>query len=453
MKKLLLSLVLVSFALSQNTVAADTASNTPDLNLVQKIDEARKLLEPVKLNYSISPQYKTVTKTVKKKKTTTKVLSGYKLDAKDLALAILDPATNQIRITAAIQRDTSFEFPDKNFAITKIRFNGVNTRFSVQTPANGKVVALKYLISPVETGSKAAIENALYDGIYTPYSPELLDDGVSQAGNTYLSSVITAATTALQNKNSVSVPGKSIPEAIKPELVRALLYAEHMDTTEFLNTTDTEQLIKKVNILLGSNKGETWKYSVSSAGAAGISQFIPSTYASLVKRHPDAQLIPNFVTGMRDHTNAVKATFILLDDYIKAVQDRAPEYFLSGHAFDYGVAAYNGGPARVANAARQFGTAWYEDNSDKLSPLNGKIALQNTVVNSLKTKLKKTTGKTQKAAVQKTLSAEQATLNSLTAERDSLDRAILRNETVNYVLKIHRLVQVFNSNPLNVASK
>jgi hypothetical protein len=306
----------------------------------------------------------------------------------------------------------------------------------------------------VETGSKAAIENAMYSGVYVPYSPELLDDTVSAHGAAYLDALITQASKELANKPSASQPGKTIPEAIKPELVRALIYAEHMDTTEFLTTKDTNQLVKKVNILLAGNEGETWKYSVSSAGAAGISQFIPSTYASLVKRHPDARLIPDFVTGMRNHNNAVKSTFILLDDYIKEVADRAPQHFISGHAFDYGVAAYNGGPVRVSNATKQFGALWYEDQSSALAPLNEKIKTQAAVVQSLTAQVKKLKNKTEKAKVQKVLNSEQATLNTLTAERAQLDKAILRNETVHYVLKIHRLIQVFNDHkPAVVASK
>jgi hypothetical protein len=418
------------------TALAQTAHTTPLPPLLAQIKQAKALLEPVKLNYSLTPQYKTV----KKKK----VLSGYMLDIKDLAVAVLDPATGEIKITAAMQRGTDFTFPDKNFDIQKTRFNGVNTRFVVNKPAGGKVLALKYLITPIESGLKAEIEKALYTGIYVPYSPELLSDELSVAGANYLDGVIKQASLQLANKPSVSQPGKTIPEAIKPQLVRALIYAEHMDTTEFLVNSDTNQLVKKINVLLAGNEGDTWKYSVSSAGAAGISQFIPSTYGSLVKRHPDAALIPDFVTGMRNHVNAVKSTFILLDDYIKAVQDRAPDYFLAGHAFDYGVAAYNGGPARVAKAATQFGATWYEDQSAKLKPLQEKVSLQAAVVSSLRAQIKKITNKTEKAKVQKVLAAEEATLKEVTAERDNTESAILRNETVNYVLKIHRLIQVFN---------
>lgn len=422
-----------------------SAQAVPATGLLDKVAQAKQLLEPITLNYTLTPHYKTV----KKKKT----LSQYELTAKDLVVALYDPAAGSVLTARAIQHGSEFTFSDATVDIQKVRFNGVNTRFMVNKPAGGLVLALKYLISPVESGSKEAIEQALYPAIYTPYSPELIGIETSTAGDAYLTGVIQNAAAALAANPSVSVPGKTIPQAIKPELVRALLYAEHMDTTEFLNTSNTQSLIDKVNVLLATNKGDTWKYSVSSAGAAGISQFMPSTYASLVARHADAALVPDFVTGMRDHVNAVKATFILLDDYIKAVQDRAPEYFLSGHAFDYGVAAYNGGPARVALAAKQFGAAWYEDQSAKLAPYDEQIALQQRVVQGLQVQVKKTKAKAQKAKLQTTLNTERAKLDQIQTERAALDKAVLRAETVNYVLKIHRLVQVFNANPTNVAAK
>lgn len=428
-------------------------AETPAQSLVAQIKQAKELLAPVKLNYALTPHYKTTVQA--RSKTKKQVLQNYTLDIKDLAVAVLDPTSGAIKVTAAMQRGTSFEFPDKNFDIDVVKFNGVNTRFTVNKPAGGKVLALKYLITPVESGSKAAIEKALYSGVYVPYSPELVTAEVSSYGAQYLDGVIAQAVVQLQNTPSISSPGKSIPAAIEPGLVRSLLYAEHMDTSEFLNTADTKQLIAKINVLLAGNEGETWKYSVSSAGAAGISQFIPSTYASLVKRHPEANLIPDFVTGMRNHVNGVKATYLLLDDYIKEVETRAGDAFLAAHAFDYGVAAYNGGPVRVAKTAIAYGPLWSQDHSADVGPLQDKVNRQTAVVNALKAQIKKTAKKADKTKLQGVLNKEQATLTTVQAELDKTQASILRNETVNYVMKIDKLVQIFNDHPLPtvVASK
>lgn len=449
MKKL--QLITLIFTLIAFPFPAQAEVTAP--SLVAQIKQAKEMLAPVKLNYALTPHYKTSIQP--RTKTKKQVLQNYTLDIKDLAVAVFDPTSGAIKITAAMQRGSNFEFPDRNFDIDTVKFNGVNTRFIVNKPVGGKVLALKYLITPVESGSKAAIEKALYSGVYVPYSPELLNTEVDTYGAQYLDGVIAEVVTQLKNTPSVSQPGKTIPAAIQPALVRSLLYAEHMDTSEFLNTADTKQLIAKINVLLAGNEGDTWKYSVSSAGAAGISQFIPSTYASLVKRHADAKLIPDFVTGMRNHVNAVKATYLLLDDYIAEVENRAGEGFLAAHAFEYGVAAYNGGPVRIAKAARTYGPLWSQDHSNDAGPLQEKVTRQTAVVNALKTQIKKTTKKADKTKLQTVLNKEQATLTAAQNELTRTQASILRNETVNYVMKINKLIQIFNDHPLPtvVASK
>jgi hypothetical protein len=405
--------------------------------------QAKLLLDGVKLNYGLTPHYKTVAQP-RKKPGTKQVLTGYSVDVKDIALAILNPATGEIKITTAMQRGSEFEFPDTSVHIQKVRFNGVNTRFDVVEPDTHKVLAIKYLITPLESGSKTQIENALYPAVYVPYSPDLVTPEVSQYGAQYLDSVITQAAQQLQNTPSVSSPGQTIPTAIGPQLVRALLYAEHMDTSEFLNNPKTTELIDKINVLLAGNESDTWKYSVSSAGAAGISQFIPSTYASLVKRHPDAGLLPDFVTGMRNHINAVKATYLLLDDYIAAVKTQAGNAFLTAHAFDYGVAAYNGGTSRVAKSAIAYGPLWSQDHSADIAPLQDKVNRQTAVVNALKNQIKKTKKKADKNKLQLVLNKEQAALANAQAQLNTTQASILRGETVNYVMKIDKLIQIFN---------
>ena len=58
---------------------------------------------------------------------------------------------------------------------------------------------------------------------------------------------------------------------------------------------------------LAANEDSAFDAAISSAGAAGLVQFIPSTYALMVKKRPDLGLIPDFREGMANHRNAVKA--------------------------------------------------------------------------------------------------------------------------------------------------
>jgi hypothetical protein len=407
--------------------------------LIAKIKEAKELLKPIKANYQLNAIYTT------NKKTKKKALTGYSLGLRDLFVAILDPATGEIKITGAMQNGKTFTFPDPNFNIKLVRFNGVNSRFQVSQPAGGIVIALKYLITPVESGSKAAIEGAMYDAYYTPYSPELNTPEIAAYGAKYLDGVISEVATHLANYPSVSVPGKTITEAINPALVKALVYAEHTDGGEVLNTPDVNAVIDRVRVLFAVNENDTYRYSGSSAGALGISQFIKGTYDGLVKRHTAANLIPDFRSGMGDHINSIKSTYLLLDDYIHSVRERATDTFIPGQAFDFGVAAYNGGTVRVARALNAFGINWNSDQAFQLR--DAKQADINGLAARVEAQRKATIAqkdKTKRAQMQQELDAMRVQLTALKDEFTKLDNATLRDETRGYLQKIYKVIAHFN---------
>ncbi|MBL8029973.1 MAG: hypothetical protein JNN11_01870 [Candidatus Doudnabacteria bacterium] len=406
--------------------------------IIQKIKEAKELLKPIKLNYVLSPVYKT------DKKTKKKVVSRYNLGDRDLMLAILLP-DGQIKITGAIQKGRSFVFPDKSYSISLTRFNGVNSRFKVTSPEGGKVVALKYLITPVESGSKSAIQNSTYEALYTPYSPELDQTDVANYGQKYLDNVISQVAEQLKNYPSVSLPGSTVTQAIRPGLIKALVYAEHMDTNELLNASDIKPISNRINTLFAINESETYRYSGSSAGALGISQFIESTYLGLVKRHTSANLIPDFKQGMADHINSIKSTYLLLDDYIHAVRDRAEGAFTIGQAFDYGVAAYNGGVVRVARALNNFGSNWNQDRSGEISSTETQIKKMSAEIESLRKKTLATSEKKARAQLQSKLDNMRTELASMKDRLTSMQNATLRDETRGYLQKIYKVVSSLNT--------
>jgi hypothetical protein len=392
--------------------------------IIAAVKAGKEQLANVTLNHALSPVYKKNTKT----------LLRYNLGSKDIALAILDPSTNSTVVTVGRQNGKSIVFPDTAVGVKLVKFNGVNSKFQVNMPAGGKIVALKYLISKTESGSKKNIENGLSEAVYVPYSPDFVQPDVLAYGASYLDGVIAKVTEALKPLPSYSIPGKTLTDAIPPAMIKALVYAEHTDTTQVLYGNNTQATIDQLNILFALNESDTYKYSVSTAGARGISQFIPSTYAGLVKRHPEAELIPDFVAGMSDHVNAIKATYLLLDDYAGAVRVKASNGFAEGRVFEYGAASYNGGTTRVARAVDLFGATW---NLDK----NGEINTLQSEINSLKAKIKKTADKKAKAALQSQLA-------KATTDINILKPAALRNETVNYLAKIYKVIQFFNSQQL-----
>ncbi len=410
--------------------------------IIGQIKEAKIKLSAITLNHALVPVYKSV----KDKKTgkTAKIISKYNLGDKDIALAILDPETKNITATVGRLQGKTMVFEDPAVDVKLTRFNGVNSQFQINRPADGVVIALKYLISKTESGSKKTIERDLSEAVYVPYSDDVKSPDVIVYGGNYLNNLINNVTLQLQNIPSQSIPGKDITEAIPPAMIKALIYAEHTDTATVLYGDNTQNTIDQLNILLALNEGDAYKYSVSNAGARGIAQFIPSTYQALVKRHPEAGLTTDFVAGMSDHLNAIKAMYLLLDDYAGTVRVKATDGFVESRVFDYGAASYNGGTARVTKAVNLYGNRWNEDRSDQINATQGIINSLNPQIKSLKSKVKNATYKKTKATLQAQLSAAQSRLATAKSELAALKAATLKNETINYLLKIYKVIQYFN---------
>lgn len=230
-------------------------------------------------------------------------------------------------------------------------------------------------------------------------------------------------------------------------MVKALIYAEHTDSTEILSSPDTQGIINRLSTLLAGNEGHTFDYSGSSAAAFGISQFVASTYQSLVQRHGDAGLIKDFRMAMTEHKNSIKATFLLLDDYIAAVKVRAATGFTSGLAFDYGAAAYNGGVTRVSRAINALGSGWNKNKSGDIKSLQAEANQKNSAIKSLKAQIKKPTAKN-KPALQKQLATANSELVSINDKLTSLQSSSLRSETVVYLQKIYKVISTLNAQSL-----
>lgn len=409
--------------------------------LISEIRQAKNQLTNVDLKYNLAPVYKNV----KNRKTgkITKTLSSYSLTGKDIALAILDPFSNNIITTVGTQSGKSMTFKDPVVDVSLKSFNGVNSKFTVNTPAGGTVLALKYLITGPEQGSKASIINAMSQSVYVPYSAGLNQPNVIAYGENYLNNILDRVSQDLQDTPSSAIPGQSITKAIRPALVKALVYAEHTDTTQALNGQG-QDAINQLNILFAVNEGDAYKYSVSTAGARGIAQFIPSTYKALVERHPAAGLVPDFVTAMADHENSIKAMYLLIDDYTGDVRIKSGDYFTPGLAFDYGAASYNGGVTRVTKAVQQFGAAWNQDHSADINSLQASVNSLTSQVKNLKAKIKKAADKKAKTSLQSQLTSANSQLSSASGQLTTLKSASLRNETVNYLNKIYSVIRVFN---------
>jgi hypothetical protein len=415
-----------------STTQSVTPTTTPPL--IEKIVAAKNQLLNINLNLSLVPVYK---------KNSGKLLR-YELGSKDIALAILDPVTNNIIITTGKQNGKSMNFEQSLAKVKLTKFNGVNSKFKVELPENGIVLALKYFITPTESGLKTKIENDAYQVTYTPFSENLNQQGVVEYGEKYLNDVLTMVNNDLFGLPSHSIPGKTITDAIPISMIKSLIYAEHTDTYSALNN-NLDSSINQLNILLATNLGDTYKYSVSSAGARGIAQFMPGTYKSLVKRHPSANLIEDFTAGMSDHKNAIKAMYLLLDDYAGTVRIKTTNGFLENKIFEYGAASYNGGTTRVIKAINTLGNNWHQDPNEQKIVIQKQINSITADIAKLKSEIKNPSNSPIKPELQERLKTLQKSLAEQKKLLAALKNIGLRNETVNYLKKIYTVIQHFES--------
>lgn len=249
----------------------------------------------------------------------------------------------------------------KNVISRTIRANGVNTPVTI-VDEDGQQQLPLLVQYPVERGGKF-IETAYYMSSH----PGLVTPEVVNAGRLYVHNTIEIARDRLK-ANGVK---------IQPEIADAaerLATVEHVDHFRF-RTENPLNIFNDIFTLYALNEGQTYRYSVSSAGAGGMVQMIPSTYSMIRSRYPSVGLKPDFVEGMRDHINASRAMLLYMqmtwDDLIAspvisaAIQSgiARPEQLMA--------AGYNSNPAKLSGYLKRGGENWIN-----LIPRETKIYLQ-----------------------------------------------------------------------------
>jgi hypothetical protein len=151
---------------------------------------------------------------------------------------------------------------------------------------------------------------------------------------------------------------------VDPEIVtiaQHLVIVEHTDHQRFLSE-DHAALFPEILLLYALNQDNTFNYSVSTAGAGGMIQMIPRTYESIRQQHPGIGLEPDFVTGMRDHANALKAMLLYMNDTWSKLQESpdVQDAMRNGYATkpELLAAGYNSNPLRLPKYLRDGGSEW-----------------------------------------------------------------------------------------------
>ena len=187
-----------------------------------------------------------------------------------------------------------------NVNVRIVRANGVNTALTIFTP-DGKSLTPLTIEYPIERGGKF-----LETAYYTSAHPALLSNDLSRSGQAYVRNMLDLAAKRLRDKGV----------AISPQLVdvaERLCVVEHVDHQRFRDENRLA-LYDEIYSLFALNELDTYRFSVSSAGAGGMVQMIPWAYNLERTRHPGVGLIPDFVTGMRNHGNALQAMLLYMND-------------------------------------------------------------------------------------------------------------------------------------------
>jgi len=229
-----------------------------------------------------------------------------------------------------------------------VRANGVNTAVTIFDDKNRSLAPL-VVEFPIER--RGVFREMAY---YTSAHPALLTPDLTKAGQLYVNSMVELAAKRLRDKN------QPISQNLI-EIAKRLCIVEHVDHERFRNENRVT-LYDEIYSLYALNELDTYRYSVSSAGAGGMVQMIPWTYALMRQRHPGVGLNPDFVYGMRNHGNALEAMLLYMQDTWNDLT--ANEDVLGAMSAklitpaELMAAGYNSNAAKLPGYIRRAGPGW-----------------------------------------------------------------------------------------------
>lgn len=354
MGRIAFCLLIVFTATSFKIVDKDHKSSNAGTGLLKSIERARKILEPE----SVQLLKGTVgTKRVRVGRRRYQEIPVIGITGREMALAIMD-SEGEIRIARAIKRDEAMEVLTPGFILSVRRDNGINSDIACVLPAGGKVLAVKYPIS--NEGNRFGPGDEVIEAIYTPYSAEIKTDEVIERGIEIQTELIKKAYARLSERAvfSRAFPGRKVTDIVPQDVLTVLLMNEHIDPGYFKSAGMARPLVEQVLTIIATNREKAYAYSISSAGARGLVQMIPSTYRLIAGRYPTARLEPNFLVGMADPVNAIIAQILLCDSDWESIKTQSE--ISAARIGPYLAAAYNGGVGRVLSALKHDKQEWME---------------------------------------------------------------------------------------------
>jgi len=273
-----------------------------------------------------------------------------------VTVAALLPETSQIHLIR-INKQTFLQKGAEVSAVSTlglpvqvriVRANGVNTAVTIFDDKNRSLSPL-VVEFPIERGG--VFREMAY---YTSAHPALLSPDLMKTGQTYVNSMVDLAARRLRDRGNPIAPHLI-------DIAKRLCIVEHVDHDRF-RSENRIALFEEIYTLYALNELETYRYSVSSAGAGGMVQMIPWTYALMRQRHPGVGLNPDFVAGMRNHGNALEAMLLYMQDTWNdlSVNEDVQAALTAKEATPTEIiaAGYNSNAAKLPGYIRRAGPGW-----------------------------------------------------------------------------------------------
>jgi len=370
----------------------------------------------------------------------------------DVTLAVWNSRTDEISLIHAGKNGAKLDVDEGADVGIDVRFsNGVNTHFALDD-GDKIVVAVRYPIFKDISVSKRKPRYQLQDVVYSPFSEPLRTPEIVALGQATLRANIEEAMSQYRAAGIMSraFRDRLLVDVIDPELLEAIAVIEHLGEKAVLS--DPERASGSFYAIVATNEDDAYAYSRSSAGARGLVQFIPSTYALMVKRS-ELGLIKDFEDGMSDPVNAIKAQIAYLDAELASMPISVKDLYAVDRwrVDEYLAAAYNGGGARVRKAIAAFGDEWSADPAAQKASLQKQYDKLFAEAEALKKKIYAEDDPAVWKPMQKRLNASRAERAQVTAKLNGLKSSALRTETAIYVQKLRAIIKLLRPPPLPLA--
>ncbi len=359
----------------------------------------------------------------------------------DVVIAVWDRSDDSIRLYEGTKRGPKLKLPAGAPAVSVSLDAGLSSRYDADDPDSAVVGVIYPVLTKTKVNKKTVY--AADEVVYTPFSKDLYKPGVLAAGSDYLSRRVGEAYDELRAKGirSRAFPDKLLVDVMDPYLIKSVLIIEHTSEAGLFKQDDPESTLGYFLAVLALNRDDAFSLDVSTAGAQGLAQFIPSTYRLMVRNRKDLGLITDFTAGMSDHKNSIIAEVAYLDESLADMPDGLKKLYLSdsAQAAEFLAAAYNGGSTRVKKAYALWGDDWAASHQPEINKLSARNEALIDQIEGWKAKLKKTADKKAAKTLNDQIWSGRVERKKVLAQLSAMKVASLKAETVGYVGKLKKV--------------